>query len=500
MSVLLLNLLSSSPTTALDCEFTGLVADASLEPELFDLPSDRYLKQKQSASKFSVCQLGLTTFIKDPTANRFEAKSFTFYVCPRSTSSHACRKLLLNTTSTEFLCDHGFNFQKWLQKGIPYLNRSEVQTLRERFENNDVVQEILDDRDDRNDQIFDLVDNINKFIADKKEDKQILLPFDNSVNHLRNYALLRRLRQVFPEVWIRSVNGHLLVKRLEEGDPDLEEVYRQEDDSAIEFARGFSRIIDIIIDSKKTIVGHNMSADLIFIYEHFIDVLPSNLKKFKAAIKETFPVVYDTKALFQELKTDFPEFKALVGKSSGVNDLFKSFGSTEFTANFLFNPTIELMSDENAVVEHVLKHHDAGSDSYACGVVFIRLAHASAMMQDRSPSKSPSWIHYVIALEPYVNQVNLIRAATHHLVSIFYSTLFTEVSVVYEKWFLQLVCVYVFDSCLVFGGSCQIRTGFLFICKSLLNLRSKKALRNKFCATCMSLCLMFFKLSVTCLF
>jgi hypothetical protein len=213
------------------------------------------------------------------------------------------------------------------------------------------------------------------------------------------------------------VNGHLLVKKLEEGDPNLEELYRYEEESVIDIARGVSKVIDVIIESKKTIVGHNMSTDLVFMYEHFVDNLPADLKKFKEAIQGTFPVVYDTKTIFQDLKTDFLEFKSLMNTSSGVNDLFKSLGSNEFSSHFLFNPVVEMMSDENAVVEHVLKHHDAGSDSYACGFVFVRLAHAAMMLQERSPSRPPSWIQYAIALEPYVNKVNLIRAASHCLVS-----------------------------------------------------------------------------------
>lgn len=39
------------------------------------------------------------------------------------------------------------------------------------------------------------------------------------------------------------------------------------------------------------------------------------------------------------------------------------------------------------------------------------------MLEERSPETPPTWIQYTIALEPYVNRINLIRAATNHIVS-----------------------------------------------------------------------------------
>jgi len=303
----------------------------------------------------------------------------------------------------------------WLQKGIPYLNQTELRFLMKRLNSNELVNDILDDRDDRTDQIFDLMENIKDFIDGKGSEKQVLFPFNHSINHLRNYALLKRLRQVFPDVLITTVNGHLMVTRIEADGPDMEEIYRREEEAAVEFVRGVSRVIEVIIDLRKTIVGHNMMVDLLFIYEHLVDHLPPDLNSFKQSLKRTFPVVFDTKAMFHDMKSDYPEFRAIAESSSGVNDLFKFMSGQEFTSNFLFNPVIELISENDSLVEHTLKRHDAGSDSYATGCVFIRLSHALLMMQN--PSSQPNWINYIIALDPYVNRVNLIRAATHHVVS-----------------------------------------------------------------------------------
>lgn len=50
------------------------------------------------------------------------------------------------------------------------------------------------------------------------------------------------------------------------------------------------------------IVGHNIYLDIMFIYDKFIDHLPTSYNEYKKAIHQLFPDVYDTKHLSLELK------------------------------------------------------------------------------------------------------------------------------------------------------------------------------------------------------
>ena len=43
---------------AIDAEFTGLAANESQRPSLFDTPCERYQKVKRMVSQFLVCQIG----------------------------------------------------------------------------------------------------------------------------------------------------------------------------------------------------------------------------------------------------------------------------------------------------------------------------------------------------------------------------------------------------------------------------------------------------------
>jgi len=58
--------------------------------------------------------------------------------------------------------------------------------------------------------------------------------------------------------------------------------------------KGITLILEAIIKSKKTIVGHNCYYDLVFLYNSFIGELP-NYTKFKSSIKSYFNSLYDTK-------------------------------------------------------------------------------------------------------------------------------------------------------------------------------------------------------------
>lgn len=77
----------------------------------------------------------------------------------------------------------------------------------------------------------------------------------------------------------------------------LEDQIKCEADSLFQYELGFSRVIELMIKSKKPLVGHNMFLDVMFLYDHFIADLPPTLKQFIHNFQWYFPVIYDTKAM-----------------------------------------------------------------------------------------------------------------------------------------------------------------------------------------------------------
>ena len=53
---------------------------------------------------------------------------------------------------------------------------------------------------------------------------------------------------------------------------------------------GFRRVIDVLIEARKPLIGHNMFLDILHIHHRFIGPLPSTCEEFKHKIHQAFPM------------------------------------------------------------------------------------------------------------------------------------------------------------------------------------------------------------------
>jgi hypothetical protein len=87
-----------------------------------------------------------------------------------------------------------------------------------------------------------------------------------------------------------GMSGFIRVVRLTEKqakDREIEAKEKVEKDLAT--AVGFRKVIDMISDSKKIIVGHNMLLDMCHVIGQFIQPLPDTLSEFKKLAHRLFP-------------------------------------------------------------------------------------------------------------------------------------------------------------------------------------------------------------------
>lgn len=113
---------------------------------------------------------------------------------------------------------------------------------------------------------------------------------------------------------------------------------------------GFSQVIELIIESKKPIVGHTVILDLAHIYQGCIESLPFNISDFIEKLSLYFPNIIDTKIL---QNSHF----ALKGKSlEECVDIMKR----------------KIAFPEICELEKLYKHN-AGWDSYLSGYLFAKL-------------------------------------------------------------------------------------------------------------------------------
>lgn len=128
---------------------------------------------------------------------------------------------------------------------------------------------------------------------------------------------------------------------------------------------GFSLLISEVINSKKPIIGHNMLYDLMFLYDKFIDDLPSDITSFYTNIHNTFPMIIDTKII-----ADF------AGKFSNTKlaELMSSIEKQKFDKYIKIIPDVmNNFFQYDTPNETIGKIHDAGYDSRITGRCFISL-------------------------------------------------------------------------------------------------------------------------------
>lgn len=74
-------------------------------------------------------------------------------------------------------------------------------------------------------------------------------------------------------------------KQLEERNKEKMERFERDCLAAV----GFRKVIDMISESKKPLVGHNMLLDVCHMIHQFVEPLPPTLKEFKKLAHQVFP-------------------------------------------------------------------------------------------------------------------------------------------------------------------------------------------------------------------
>ena len=142
--------------------------------------------------------------------------------------------------------------------------------------------------------------------------------------------------------------------------------------------KGFSRVIDALIESKKPLVGHNCFLDIMKIYHQFYKPLPYSYSVFKSDIHKCFPAVYDTKFLSYELRRRLEDAESdlcLPLVSSNLKSLFDSLNTMQnSTTELMYSPKICHAEGFEKYIEQDFCH-EAGYDGYMTGYVSIFWNH-----------------------------------------------------------------------------------------------------------------------------
>ncbi|XP_014667058.1 PREDICTED: poly(A)-specific ribonuclease PARN-like domain-containing protein 1 [Priapulus caudatus] len=393
---------------AIDTEFTGLSSNELNKNSLFDDGAARYIKQKDHIKQVTVSQIGISIFTEVPKENRYEASTFNFFLFPVSIGPVDVR-FTCQSSSLRFLCQHNFDFNKFVYDGIPYLNEEQEILFHQALDDSLMVFESENNFDRREMKL--LSTTIAEWLATAKEEDTIRLEKPAGVS---DYSIYTQLRQTFPGISICCKDDtHVECQKLEESKRISKQLDEQEKERILDGILGFTRVFRLMVKHRKPLIGHNCMMDLMFIYEKFYRPLPDKYADFKRTLNELFPFLIDTKHVSSHLRPQFKETELF--NNTGLMNLYQAFSSKEGMYIVLFSPSV---SHSHAYTRYKNKSmiHEAGYDAYMAGYIFVRLAHLVAMQGVSSLVATPlTHRQHWVAMKPYIGAINVIRASINHI-------------------------------------------------------------------------------------
>ncbi|XP_028400539.1 poly(A)-specific ribonuclease PNLDC1-like [Dendronephthya gigantea] len=404
--------LEKSEFIAIDTEFTGLAANDNQQPSLFDAPCERYTKLKRMVNQFLVCQFGVSAFVKSQEySNTYEAHTYNFHLYPSSFGQQHDIRFTCQASSLEFLCNHRFDFNKFVYEGISYLNGNQRAELQELCLKNHVKIASSLNKVIEQDFLCPNCDKIEEWLKENKTNTLIL----DCHGVFFQFLLYQDIRKKFANLDCEvQPHGKLLVKR-ESLEKEQQADYDEQIMRIVQSFCGFTRVFELFVKLKKPLVGHNLFTDILFMYEKFNSFLPDDYKIFKRNIHELFPFIIDTKHLAFALNRHEILCESELFKKTNLEELYSELSSHKGLYYVLYTPTIV---HSKLCQKYVNSHniHEAGYDAYISGYVFLRMAHIlTAKTSGSTFDGAAEFRQYFDAVKSYGNIVNISRATVPFL-------------------------------------------------------------------------------------
>ncbi|ETI35752.1 hypothetical protein F443_17972 [Phytophthora nicotianae P1569] len=398
---------------AIDTEFTGLSPNEFEREQYLDTLEERYHKVKRAGESFLITQFGLSTVHVDQ-KDQFHIKTWNFYVFPRPYGS-LDERFLCQASSLQFLSEHGFDFNKFIGDGIPFVNLSKTPAMKKRLQRRidglTKVNKNLQLSDDGVAFQNEVKQQLDEWIAGgAKKGQKLLVPTRNSFYSMIVHETARaKASYLYTESAEGGVEVSYVSKKIKE---ELIAAKVKEMKKEMEDAIGFSKVIETLSESKLPVVGHNALLDFVYVFHQFYKPLPETLAEFKTQLLELFPAIYDTKHV--TLRSPLGEKL----KSTGLSSLFeymrenvKPEPESLIPSDERFDTYREALKAEADGNESLLCH-EAGFDAFMTAVCFLGLlAHdAKGELPDQLVPKEGSSARLKVRLEElesFKNQLNL---------------------------------------------------------------------------------------------
>ena len=406
----LLNLIETSDFISFDLEMTGIENDKN--NSIIDTPEYRYLKYKKTSEKYTIIQLGLSFFKLATNPNVYhkqicyECHPYNLYLFQNAKDLKEISQDELNLEVKSMLFNQKgkINFNAWINEGIQFLNEKQYRELYKNITENNI----------NNDNFYIDISNLKKRDLDlaKLNIENIKNNFiDNGKIYKTNYVInclpkyvLYYIKKNLPNNLYFQENSRFNKKSfciLITGYKTKEEKEKLYMDDVLyqlkelNHRKGVKKIIDsifnkinwgdidikeddinknknnILQNKKKTLIGHNMSLDLIFIISKLGETLPNDYSLFKKMIKDKLECIYDTKLLFEKFKnSEFNKNNIIIKDIKSVLDNMYPYLKSTFSENV----KIKIKPNEDLLKNGL--YHNAGYDSFVTGACFLYMKNA----------------------------------------------------------------------------------------------------------------------------
>ncbi|XP_028393446.1 poly(A)-specific ribonuclease PARN-like [Dendronephthya gigantea] len=398
--------IENSSFIAIDAEFSGLTVRR--RENALDTCKERYQKLINGVRDFTIMQFGICTFSWDDEQQQYLAKPFNFYIFPKPYNRQMPdTRFLCQSSSLDFLAGQGFDFNKWIYHGIPFLLPSDEEKLRRTVGNYQKPTPTNGTPSTPNTEepipvppVFEktielIMKKVEKFVEDPEQQSLSLPPSSPFVRKLV-YSSVKTTHKTGLHLESKTNEDndkYIVIKKCsEEEKKELENEKLNQEQVGVEQAVGFSKVIRLLAQSGKVLLGHNMLLDLLHTVKLFVSPLPNDIDGFKALAKGLFPRLIDTKVMAST--SPLQEHFSL----SHLEEVYKKCAEAPFVKpNVLFPEGFEDYLDTS-------KSHEAGYDAYMTGVAFIAMASYLEKIQDGS---SPCGEMDIEIIKPFLNKIFL---------------------------------------------------------------------------------------------
>ncbi|KAL8614012.1 hypothetical protein ACOMHN_023247 [Nucella lapillus] len=403
---------------AIDSEFTGLTVGDSDKSSLFDTSEERYRKLRNSVSRLSLCQIGISAFVRDKEKQSYQARSFNFPLSPMAFGP-IDPGFRWQASAIEFLSRFNFDFNTLVYEGVSFLNDEQEKQLCRSMDSGDLFSGLERGFDESF--IQSLCSKVAEWYVTSQEGQTLTLHRTNTFAKLWNeYVIHTEIRKRFPAVWTATDScGNVAVERVSmQRRKELEEkdaaTKKKEPEQLKQTMLGFTRVFRVLREYQKPLVGHNMLMDLMFLYDKFSRPLPAKFSSFKRHLHEMFPKIYDTK----HMSFHFRKVLRDVAGSFTTNliQLYEVSSGTAVEKCTAYDmPTVSHAKGFERYLSHDTPH-EAGFDAYICGCVFIRLCHLERFKHQKNVLVGYCPIQfYLQSTASLCNRVNIIRATVNYI-------------------------------------------------------------------------------------